>query len=62
LSEKAALKAAGRRTAMTEMTSKDELSWAACTKPERAQAEQDRILKMSRGTAVILLVIYLAYR
>ncbi|TKA55541.1 hypothetical protein B0A53_02719 [Rhodotorula sp. CCFEE 5036] len=26
-----------------------------------AQAEQDRILKMSRGTAVILLVIYLAY-
>lgn len=27
-----------------------------------AQAEQDRILKMSRGTAVILLVIYLAYR
>lgn len=31
LSEKAALNAAGKRTAMTEMTSSDELSWAAYT-------------------------------
>lgn len=48
LSENAALKAAGSRTAMTEMTSRDELSCAACITTMRSVACGTR---RAQGTA-----------